>query len=81
MPSSMACKTLSVAAPVPYQRAIAEMLGADLLVVFSRKHFNAQMPAAKTYEYLRTGSFFAWWTLSGDSGGIAPISFGFMWQI
>ena len=45
---------VEVAPPVPYQKAIAEMIGADLLVVFQGSYFNAQIPA-KIYEYLRAG--------------------------
>jgi peptidoglycan/xylan/chitin deacetylase (PgdA/CDA1 family)/glycosyltransferase involved in cell wall biosynthesis len=46
---------VDIAPPVPYQSAIAEMLGADLLLVFQGSSFNAQVPA-KIYEYLRTGN-------------------------
>jgi peptidoglycan/xylan/chitin deacetylase (PgdA/CDA1 family)/glycosyltransferase involved in cell wall biosynthesis len=46
---------VEIAPPVPYQTAIAEMLGADLLLVFQGSAFNAQVPA-KIYEYLRTGN-------------------------
>jgi peptidoglycan/xylan/chitin deacetylase (PgdA/CDA1 family)/glycosyltransferase involved in cell wall biosynthesis len=46
---------VEIAPPVPYQVAIAEMLGADLLLVFQGSSFNAQVPA-KIYEYLRTGN-------------------------
>lgn len=45
---------VEVAPPIPYQRAIAEMMGADLLLVFQGRHFNTQIPA-KIYEYLRAG--------------------------
>jgi peptidoglycan/xylan/chitin deacetylase (PgdA/CDA1 family)/glycosyltransferase involved in cell wall biosynthesis len=45
---------VEVAPPIPYQRAIAEMMGADLLLVFQGSHFNTQIPA-KIYEYLRAG--------------------------
>lgn len=45
---------VEVAKPLPYQKAIAEMIGADLLVVFQGSNFNAQIPA-KIYEYLRAG--------------------------
>ena len=45
---------VEVAPPMPYQKAIAEMIGADLLVVFQGSYFNAQIPA-KIYEYLRAG--------------------------
>lgn len=57
----MACARLhglescvEIAPPIPYQRAIAEMMGADLLLVFQGSHFNTQIPA-KIYEYLRAG--------------------------
>lgn len=43
---------VEVAPPVSYNEAIAEMMGADLLLVFQGSHFNAQIPA-KIYEYLR----------------------------
>lgn len=45
---------VDLAPPIPYQRAIAEMMGADLLLVFQGSHFNTQVPA-KIYEYLRAG--------------------------
>lgn len=45
---------VEIAPPVPYRRAIAEMLAADLLLVFQGTQFNTQIPA-KIYEYLRTG--------------------------
>lgn len=40
--------------PVSYEQAIAEMMGADMLVVFQGSGFNSQIPA-KIYEYLRAG--------------------------
>lgn len=43
---------VDVAPPIPYHRAIAEMMGADLLLVFQGSNFNTQIPA-KIYEYLR----------------------------
>lgn len=43
---------VEVAPPIPYHRAIAEMMGADLLLVFQGSNFNTQIPA-KIYEYLR----------------------------
>jgi peptidoglycan/xylan/chitin deacetylase (PgdA/CDA1 family) len=43
---------VDVAPPIPYRQAIAEMMGADLLLVFQGSYFNAQIPA-KIYEYLR----------------------------
>jgi len=45
---------VDIAPPIPYREAIAEMMGADLLLVFQGSHFNSQIPA-KIYEYLRTG--------------------------
>lgn len=45
---------VQIAPPIPYRQAIAEMLAADLLLVFQGPNFNAQVPA-KIYEYLRTG--------------------------
>lgn len=43
---------VDVAPPIPYHRAIAEMMAADLLLVFQGSNFNTQIPA-KIYEYLR----------------------------
>lgn len=43
---------VDVASPIPYHRAIAEMMAADLLLVFQGSNFNTQIPA-KIYEYLR----------------------------
>lgn len=43
---------VQVAPPIPYRDAIAEMMGADLLLVFQGSNFNTQIPA-KIYEYLR----------------------------
>ena len=43
---------VDVATPIPYQQAIAEMMSADLLLIFQGSYFNAQIPA-KIYEYLR----------------------------
>jgi glycosyltransferase involved in cell wall biosynthesis len=43
---------VDVAPSIPYREAIAEMLGADFLLVFQGPQFNAQIPA-KIYEYLR----------------------------
>lgn len=45
---------VEVAPPIAYQRAIAEMMGADVLLVFQGSTFNTQIPA-KIYEYLRAG--------------------------
>ncbi|MDR1424010.1 MAG: glycosyltransferase [Azoarcus sp.] len=45
---------VDVAPPIPYQEALAEMMGADGLLVFQGSAFNAQIPA-KIYEYLRAG--------------------------
>ena len=44
---------VDIAPPIPYREAIAEMMGADLLLVFQGSYFNAQIPA-KIYEYLRS---------------------------
>ena len=41
-----------IAPPVPYREALAEMLGADILLVFQGSAFNTQVPA-KIYEYFR----------------------------
>ncbi len=46
---------IDVAPPIPYRQAIAEMMSADLLLVFQGTNFNAQIPA-KIYEYLRSGN-------------------------
>ncbi|CAN7620633.1 glycosyltransferase [Massilia sp. LjRoot122] len=43
---------VEVAAPVPYQAALQEMLNADGLLIFQGAQFNAQIPA-KVYEYFR----------------------------
>lgn len=43
---------VEIAPPVAYREALAEMMGADLLLVFQGSNFNAQIPA-KIYEYLR----------------------------
>ncbi len=43
---------VDIAPPVPYRDAIAEILAADILLVFQGSTFNAQIPA-KIYEYLR----------------------------
>lgn len=45
---------VEIAPPMPYRQAIAEMMAADLLLVFQGSQFNTQIPA-KIYEYLRTG--------------------------
>lgn len=45
---------VDIAPPIPYREAIAEMMGADLLLVFQGSNFNSQIPA-KIYEYLRAG--------------------------
>ncbi|WP_404301664.1 polysaccharide deacetylase family protein [Alicycliphilus denitrificans] len=46
---------VDIAPPISYEEAIAEMLGANLLIVFQGPNFNAQIPA-KIYEYLRAQS-------------------------
>lgn len=43
---------VEVAPPIPYRQAIAEMMAADVLLLFQGSNFNAQVPA-KVYEYLR----------------------------
>ena len=40
------------APPLPYGEAVSEMMGADLLLLFQGRQFNAQVPA-KAYEYIR----------------------------
>jgi peptidoglycan/xylan/chitin deacetylase (PgdA/CDA1 family)/glycosyltransferase involved in cell wall biosynthesis len=47
-------KCVEIKPPVFYQQAIAEMMGADMLLVFQGSGFNSQIPA-KIYEYLRAG--------------------------
>lgn len=42
------------APPLPYRDAVSEMMGADLLLLFQGRQFNAQIPA-KAYEYIRCG--------------------------
>jgi len=44
---------VDVAPSIPYREAIAEMMGADLLLLFQGATFNAQIPA-KLYEYVRS---------------------------
>ena len=44
---------VEVGPPISYHRSIAEMMGADLLLVFQGSNFNRQVPA-KIYEYLRS---------------------------
>ena len=44
--------TVELAAPVPYRQALAEMLAADVLLVFQGYTSNPAIPA-KVYEYLR----------------------------
>ena len=44
---------VEVAAAIPYHKAIAEMMGADILLVFQGSNFNTQIPA-KIYEYIRS---------------------------
>lgn len=43
---------VDITGPVPHAKAIAEMMAADLLLIFQGSGFNAQIPA-KIYEYLR----------------------------
>jgi glycosyltransferase involved in cell wall biosynthesis len=45
---------VDLAPPLPYRQALAEMLAADLLLLFQGTKFNRQVPA-KIYEYVRTG--------------------------
>lgn len=46
---------VELAPPIPFHAAIAEMAGADILLVFQGSQFNPQVPA-KIYEYLRAGA-------------------------
>jgi len=60
-------RVVDIAPPLPYRKAIAEMMGADLLLVFQGSHFNAQIPA-KIYEYLRSeGPVLGVLDLTGDT--------------
>ena len=43
---------VEISSSLPHKDAIAEMMGADLLLIFQGSGFNAQIPA-KIYEYLR----------------------------
>jgi glycosyltransferase involved in cell wall biosynthesis len=45
---------IELAPPLPYREALAEMLGADGLLVLQASNCNHQVPA-KLYEYLRAG--------------------------
>ena len=45
---------VEIAPAIAYRDAIAEILAADILLVFQGSSFNAQIPA-KIYEYLRAG--------------------------
>ena len=45
---------VALAPPLPYRAALAEMLGADGLLLLQASNCNAQIPA-KLYEYLRAG--------------------------
>jgi hypothetical protein len=45
---------ISVLPAIPYRKALAEMIGADALLVMQGSNCNAQIPA-KVYEYLRAG--------------------------
>lgn len=61
---------VEVAPPVPYRQALAEMMGADLLVAFQGSKFNAQIPA-KIYEYLRAqGHMLAVVDPQGDTAAV-----------
>lgn len=56
--------------PIPYREALAEMLGADVLLVMQAANCNAQIPA-KIYEYLRAARPIAALTdLQGDTAGV-----------
>lgn len=45
---------VEICPPLPYRAALAEMMGADALLVMQAANCNAQIPA-KLYEYLRAG--------------------------
>ena len=45
---------VELAPPMAYRQALAEMMAADLLLLFQGTKFNRQVPA-KVYEYVRTG--------------------------
>ncbi len=58
---------VDIAPSIPYRKAIGEMMGADLLLVFQGKNFNTQIPA-KIYEYMRSGRpVMALLDLAGDT--------------
>lgn len=61
---------VEVAPAVPYREALAEMMGADLLLAFQGSKFNAQIPA-KIYEYLRAkGHLLAVVDPQGDTAAV-----------
>jgi hypothetical protein len=59
---------VSLEAPVPYERALAEMLDSDGLLIFQASNCNWQIPA-KIYEYLRAQRpILAFTDPNGDTG-------------
>lgn len=58
---------VTLAKPIPYQQALAEMMAADGLLLFQAANCNHQIPA-KLYEYLRAGRpIFALTDSAGDT--------------
>lgn len=61
---------VTLAAPIPYQEALAEQADADALLLFQGSQYDRQIPA-KLYEYLRIGRpIFA---LVGEHGDTATV--------
>lgn len=61
---------VSLAAPIPYQEALAEQADADALLLFQGSQYDRQIPV-KLYEYLRIGRpIFA---LVGENGDTATL--------
>jgi hypothetical protein len=63
-------EVVEIAPALPYTEALAEMMGADLLLLFQGTAFNAQIPA-KVYEYMRArGQMLAITDQSGDTAAL-----------
>jgi hypothetical protein len=63
-------EVVEIAPALPYTEALAEMMGADLLLLFQGTAFNAQIPA-KVYEYMRArGQMLAITDPSGDTAAL-----------
>ncbi len=56
---------VEVCPAIPYREAIAEIMGADMLLLFQGSNFDAQIPA-KLYEYVRAGRPIL--ALTGENG-------------